>query len=217
MEPGKRKKIVLVAGICLFLGLVALLVMVLPGSRNVSVEVAAVPSDAVLTVDGQPAKLGKLSLKPGKHTLKATRQYFAEAVKEIDTRTLQPKEVVYLLLGANTPEAQILLLSREADQMLYEKAIGAEFSKTQAQLLKDYPFIQDLPYRTLDFKIDYAVNDKQQVSLKVELYPVATTPGTTEYKQQLEQFKKRALDYIKSQKIDTSRITVTFSPDPNKL
>jgi hypothetical protein len=183
-----------------------------------AIEIAVAPSDSMITVDNQPSKPGKVYLKPGKHTIKASRQYFTDVSKVVDTKSLKPDQTIYLLPGADSPEA-IKWLNDHPEELARRESIGSAQTAANAEVVeKKYPFIKDLPHRTLDYKIDYSLSGEDyKISFQITFYPVAVTPGTSEYKQQLLQYQQAALKYLKDQGIDTKTANISYSPDPNKL
>lgn len=217
MQFLKNKKVlvIVVSAIVLSLLVVGLATLERQLSRGVKVEIIVVPTDSSLTIDGEPASPGIVSLSPGKHTLKASREFFGDAVEEIDTETLDAEQPIYLVLDSNTPEAEQYMTDNPDQQMLRENAFGQEFSNTSQSILERYPITTQLPYTTIDYRIDYEVTENKDVKFVVTLYPVATEPGSDMYKQQLNDFKQNALSYLSSRGVDTATTDISFSPDPD--
>lgn len=222
MQPERRNKIVLFTGVATFVVFIAFLWFLIAGLANkVAVEVFVVPSDASITVDGKPVNLskGKISIRKGKHTFEATRHYFKNVQQQVDTQNLPTNKTIYLALHPNSPEGEKYLQEHPQEQARYERIAGAAFSAVNEKLLKNYPITRQLPYETLDFKIDYDVSrDKKAVVFLVKLYePAAVTPGTDLYKKELTVHKSQALGYLKDNGVDTNKVKITFTPDPDKL
>lgn len=209
-------KIIISAVITLSL-LIALMLLLFRTSSfgGITVEVIVVPTDSTLTIDGEVAQPGKITLSPGKHTLKATREHFGDVVKEIDTDTVDPSTPIYLMPHPDTPEAIEYLKNDPSEQQLRERGAGQEFTQTQQRLLQDYPILTNLPYQTIDYKIDYQVAESGDVQFTITLYPPnAITPGTTEYKTQLRSFVASALEYMEDNEVDTNTANINITPNP---
>lgn len=71
-----------------------------------------------------------------------------------------------------------------------------------------------LPKETLDYRIDYTqAGDNNQYVYTITLYAVINGPqDRPQYEQELKQYKQEALDYIKSQNIDPSTLTINYVP-----
>lgn len=216
MQPEHRNRRVIVIGVAVLFVVAALVwYFTSGGGARMKTEIYVAPSDTKVTMDGKPVKTGPVSIKKGKHTFKATRQYFADVTKTIDTATLTGEKVIYLGLAPNDPRGQAFLDSHPEELDRYERISGAEFSALQEKLLKDFPITNRLPYQTVDYKIDYDVTeDKQSVVFLVKFYmPNALTPGTDRYNNQLLKLKAQALKYLESNGVDTKKAKITFTPD----
>jgi hypothetical protein len=209
MSP-KRKKLLIIAGVSALVLLVGFAIFSsLQHRGETKVNIVVAPRDSTITIDGQPAKHGTAYLKPGAHTIKASRQYFADAIEKVHTSELDNGQEIYLLPEANSPEA-LQWLEDHPEEMELREAIGASRAAEGAQdNLEKYPFIRDLPYKTLDYQVDYALNG-DELTLIVTLYPVAVTPGTKLYEEQVEEFKQKALTYLRSQGIDLAKTKIEY-------
>lgn len=219
MDPDKKSKLRLIAVIALVFGVFFMIWYFVfgPGDRT-SVEIFVAPSDAKVVMDGKPINAGMVSIKPGKHTFEASRQYFESVKKEVDTADLGAAKTIYLALYPNSPEGEAFLAANPDEQMRYERVSGAEYSALQRKLLDEYPITTKLPYETLEYEVDYDVTQDGEVVFLVKFYvPNAIRPGTDAYKQELLRLKDVALSYLESQGVDTKKIQVKYSPDPSAL
>jgi hypothetical protein len=175
------------------------------------VNIIVSPRDSMVTVDGVAVKSGKVYVKNGTRTLKASRQYFTAVTKTINTNDFKAGQVIYLIAGADSPEA-LKWLEDHPDEATFRESAGSGQADAKAQeMIAKYPFLADLPYQTLDYKIDYSIDSKtSKVSLQVTLNPVAVQPGSDLYDQQINQYKDEALQYLKNQGVDTTAIGITF-------
>ncbi|HZM64404.1 MAG TPA: hypothetical protein VFB59_04695 [Candidatus Saccharimonadales bacterium] len=217
MQPEKRNKIFVIVGSVVVVALLVFLWILFSSGQKSVVEIFVAPSDAKVTVDGKEIIDNKIQLSKGEHVFAATREHFESVTKTIDTGTLRGDRIVYLALGVNTPEAQAYLGEHIDEQERFERIGSAEVSDTQDKIAAEYPVTAKLPYQTTDYKIDYNVTDDQKVIFDVTLFPVGAAPGSSLYKEKLERYKTQALNYLKSQGVDTFGATITFSPDPASL
>lgn len=79
------------------------------------------------------------------------------------------------------------------------------------------PFLAKLPYETLEYKIDYKItpgaNGKVDVSLIIDLYAVLNNAQQkAAYQQQLQEYKQKALLWMKGQGVDEQRYPITYNP-----
>ena len=121
----------------------------------------------------------------------------------------------------NSPEGETFLENNPQEELLYERIGGAEFNAVNEKLGRDYPITNELPYETVDYKIDYDISkDRKTVIFLIKLYePAAVATGTDLYKQELQRYKQEALDYLRDNGVDTNSdgVAVTVTPDPDNL
>lgn len=214
-STGFNKKIV-IAGGAVVLGIVALLIALsIPRVGKVRVNVETLPNDSTVTVDGVKVKgNGSIYVTPGKHTLKASRQYFTTVTVKFDTEDPNLDDPIYLMPGAESDEAIAYLVQNPELAAAREAMGGDKANREQTEFSDKYPVTDKLPYQTYDYKIGYLVNDDGTVTYDIELYPVAVTPGTELYRQQLEDFLGQALNWLRGQGVDTTKAKINVSPDP---
>ncbi len=222
MVQNQRKLIIILFITAFIIG--ALFLLLKP--KRLQVTVTAIPNDSTITLGGKTIKNGKVTLTPGIHVLKASRQYFDAHSVTIDTAKIDsPKQTIYLLPKANSPEARQWLIDHPTIQQEIERVGGINAARVRQQLISDYPILTSLPHETLDYKIsystgidpkDYSIIPAQKVSFIVTLYPIADpASNNADYKQQLKEYKNKALKYLKDNDIDPIKETITFSPNPN--
>jgi hypothetical protein len=134
MDPDNkatRNKVFAAIGIGLF---IVLIIISLYITRGVKITIKALPSDSLITVDGKEADGDTVSLKPGIHTLKASRQYFADTTKIINTKDINPADTIYLLPKPNSPEAKKWLVDHPDVQRQIEVLGGKETDDIQNKL-----------------------------------------------------------------------------------
>jgi hypothetical protein len=215
--PSKQKKILIIMG-TISLVILPLMIFASIGSKlvNVKVTVAVSPADARITVDGQESRTGSLSLSKGKHAIVATRDHFTTTRTALDTEKLTGNQTFYIVMTPADEAGRQYLANHPEEQTLREQAAGNAFSYTQQTIADRYPFVTELPYETIDYKVDYVTNQDNTIRLKIFIYPVAKTTGSQQYNQEVAKFKAEAQSYLKSKKIDTSKVQVEYIIESNE-
>lgn len=198
------------------LAAVWVIALALSRAGKVPVTLVVSPPDSTVTIDGKPAKAGKIYLNKGKHTLKATRKYFSNYIKTIDTATLEKDATIYLLPAPNSPEADAYINSHPEDVQIRAIAGGKEYTDTVEKTNREYPVLTKLPVDAIDYTIDYSVDEQQNVVFEVTLIPVGTSPGSDLYIAQLKEFKALALAWLTKEGVDIKKANISITPDPDK-
>ena len=209
-----RVVIAVVAGLLVFGWMVWLIAK---DAGRVKLEIIVFPSDATLTIDGKKEKPGKIAVTKGEHTLKATRQYFGDVTKKINTNDLDLTQPVFVATDPNTRSAAEYLSAHPEEESLLERVRGSEFVESQDSLIRKYKFLSVLPHEAIDYSIRYEVSSDRSVAdrsvvLIVTLHLVSS-PGETGYQEEVGLYKKEALDYLKLNGADTTKTPVVFKND----
>lgn len=213
----RKRAIIIIALVVIGLAVIGILASRKPNSKNVTVTVKAAPAASTLTLDGHTVSAGDVALTPGKHTFTASLKYFDTVSKTVDTKTLNTAKPIILLPKPSSPEAKQWLQDHPEAQTEREQAGDTQASLDTQQLRDTYPIVSKLPYETLEYKIDYAFDNKNNFSLSVTLYPTADPANASQYKQELQMYKGQAMDYLIQNGVDTSKVPVTFNPDPDSV
>lgn len=179
----------------------------------IGVKVVVLPTDSTLMIDSKTTRPGKIYLTKGDHTLVAYRMDFENDKKSISTNDISKDETIYMLPAARSVAAKQWLLQHPDIQRQREAAGGAEAERARALLVSKYPIINKLPYENFHFKIDYSVDSNSKLSFTITLYAIINRPSQyDEYKQQLQQYKTEALQYLSSNGVDPARFTIKYIP-----
>jgi len=210
MEP-KQKMVMIVAGI-LVLGLLVFGVINIVAHRGkLHIAVLVTPSDSSLTIDGRPAKPGKVWLTKTTHTFKATRQYFDPVSRTLNLANIDSTTPIYVNPLPNSPEAQKYLSEHPEEQTQREAAGAAQATSTQNQLNKD-SLVGKLPFFAPgdEFTVDYDTTTDANGNSKVTIFVIADSDTA----------KQHALDWIRRQGSDPANLTIVYQtsdtpPDPS--
>ena len=218
MDSNKQRNLVIIGGIVFLVVVIGVWFFtnkVKPDTT--SFTLAYSPVDATVTLDGQPVKAGTVVVKKGSHALVGTRKYFTKATREITTENDLPGTTIYLVLGADTPEAKKYVADHPEEGDIREGASDTQVTIDNDKLIKNYPFIQYLPHETLDYDIEYHTNKDLTVELDVTLNPVTNPADAASYKSELEDYQGEAIEYMKNNNMDPTKLKINWSPDPAKL
>jgi hypothetical protein len=214
LQPLLQDKRIVILGAAVIFILMIIVVWLATGGGKVTLDIAVTPRDATVTIDGKASSAGKVQVAPGKHTIKASRQDFTEVTREIDTARMAPGTTIYMVLDPTNDSGRKYLTDHNDDQMLRERAFGQEFSDTQAQILDNYPITSDLPYETLEFKVDYEVDESKNVNFKVTIFVPSSTPDNQARVQaEYDAHKQQAIDWMRSKGVDTDKAKITYTQE----
>lgn len=169
---------------------------------KVGVRVVLLPSDSKLTIDGKSARAGTVYFTKTTHTLKAGRQYFTDVTKTINFATFDKSQTIYLQPLPDSYQAKQYLSDHPDIQQQREAADGKQAEQIQNELSKN-KLIGLLPYSGPgnEYVVDYRSETQADgVSQKITYYIEADTNQT----------KQAALDWIKQQGFDPTKLTIVY-------
>jgi hypothetical protein len=211
-QGGSPKKIILIGGAAVVIVVLAFLILLLGKTRTYEYKALVAPVDSTFTIDGRPAKAGKIKLSKGRHTLKATRELFEGTTVIIDTKDLYPGQAILVLPKAVTAEAKKWLEDHPDTTGVADEIGAVQVTQRSETIDQQYPVVQNLPYTTLDYKIDYAIDDDLNISFTITLYPYAKPDDPVGRQQQLKAFKTKALGFLSGWGIHTDSVPITYVP-----
>ena len=101
----------------------------------------------------------------------------------------------------------------------------SESEKRQAAAKTDpvdaNPFLSNLPYETLHYKVDfsYVKGSTTNYLLTVTLFAILNNPNNpasvADYRAQLVAYRSEALKWISGKGVDTEKVSITYSPNPD--
>ena len=208
-----KKKLLIIVGVIIGSLLILLAAILATGSASVRTEVIALPEDSSITLNDEPIEAGTVTLEPGTHTFVASREHFSDAVVTIHTDDIASGEPIYLLPTPDTDEAFEILAQDPDLQFRREEAGALESERSQRAILRDHPYVENLPHEAISYKIDYGFDENDEIFFIVTLYiPTATPEGTEEYDRQTAIIEQRARNYLQDIGVDTSEADITFRP-----
>ncbi len=166
------------------------------GSGNISIT--TIPSGAKIVIDGKsytsPVKIPKLN--SGRHKIVTTKPGFKERFDSIKVSKDKTVEVNLRLYTSKISPATL------KESVIEDQKTLTDFEK----------LIQYLPYSNLHLKIEYLVVAREP-SIKITLYARLNRPDQIEsYKQQLTDYGQEALDWIKSNGVNTEKLNIIWAP-----
>jgi hypothetical protein len=214
MQLPPRVRAIIWAIALIFVGLLAWQLVFYFNHRGlVKVDIQAVPADSQLSIDGRSHESGVTYIKPGQHILLATRQYFDDDRKAIDTADFEKDQIIYMVPAANSEKARQYLQNNPEVQRARESAGGAEQERLRRVTLKRFPFLESLPRETLHYKIDYALGTEGKPKLLITLYPIINGPEDyPRYLDQAKQYKQEALTYLEQNGARPADFDISYTP-----
>lgn len=178
-----------------------------------AITLQTVPSDSTVTMNGKKIDPnGKIYVKRGVYTLKATRKYFDSVSKKIDTKNTGNK-TIYLMPVPNSQAALDWLSNHPEEQKIREAVAGQQEAEIRKALETKNPVITKLPVFNSHYKIDYSIGQKNELRYSVTLYPIINGPSQyAQYQQQLAQYKAEALEFLVANGVNTSTAEISFNP-----
>ncbi|HEV7454146.1 MAG TPA: hypothetical protein VGO07_02700 [Candidatus Saccharimonadales bacterium] len=201
MTPRQKLAIVVVAVIVLVITVVLLVIPPIQHRGKLAVHVFVLPKDSTLTLDGKKVRDGTVYMSSGKHTLKASRQYFDSVSKDIDTAKIDLKQPIYMMPRPTSKLALDWLGNHPDEQQKREAAASFEVDKQQSELAKN-PLIDKLPYTAagIEYIIDYDAETASDGSVTVTIIIKANTSDA----------QNSALQWIRDQGVDPNTLRISF-------
>lgn len=198
----------------IFIGLVGIFgvyqsVVWLSHRGKTAITINAVPSNSVITIDGEQTGPGVHYIEPGRHELTAAHEDegFGKVSRTISVD--DSPQTINLLPSAVSDKAKTFLADNPDEASRREQIGGEEFQKSSEILSRKYPFIGDLPVLTRGFTIYQADAARTKlaagdaaIALRIE----ASTPAD----------RVRAVEWVRDQLgIDPSAIEIDFVDQTN--
>ncbi len=203
-------------------GVIIILLIVIPLlSRigKINVKILASPKDSTVLMDGQPASLGDIWITPGTHSFKVSHQYFFEATKTIDTKTIEAEKTIYIILEPDGEKGLQWLKDHPDDQAIREAFGSQRAEEIQTDIPKEFPIVDKLPQETINYKIDYTTYDasNKKLYLTITLNAILNRPSQlAQYKADLKTYQAEALKFLTDNGVNLDNVVITYEPDPNQ-
>lgn len=170
----KRNKIFMIVGLLIIvLAIVSVLYSLTPRS---TIALALAPEAGFISIDGgsnQPVNNKQnLTVTPGKHTVKFSRDEFDSYSKDITVADKQTVEIV-IALTPRTDAAKQLLVTTGADEVM-QRFDNEKSAKGEDQLNKSYPILSILPIQARLYMVTPCQsvkypNDRTKLALCVDM------------------------------------------------
>lgn len=203
MNTDFTKKIFILASVLIISSILILFVVLnlTRGSGNITIN--TVPGDAQIIVEDEtyksPAKLAKI--KAGEHKVKISKEGY------------KTREEVVIVSKNQTSEVTFRLYT----EVVTPTAVSASIQEARTSKSDLEKLIQFLPHRTYKFWVEALFRDGK-TSVVITVHAIFNKPSQYEnYKKQLKQRSKEALDWIRSKDVDSERLDIIWKPsDPFK-
>jgi|GEM_PF-5437326 len=154
-----------------------------------------------------PAVQGNISVNGTTFTFTPTTAY--QLNSEYTATLKQPVSMGGLQRGDITLHFKVSYLSYSD---LSKKQQQAHLDRTDS-IQRQYPILQSLPYETLNYKIDYALDSNNKITLLISLYGIYNRPSqAASYQHQLIVDQQQALTYLASKGVKPTTYRIIYNP-----
>jgi hypothetical protein len=203
------RKIVYIGAAILALALIVFIFILGLQSKDKTATItiqSVVPNDPTITIDGQKVKAnGDTAVTPGKHTLVAKRNGFADKTQEVEAKNGQPATVRLIM----TPNSQVGYdwLREHPDQAVeWEGQVGQQFDQNSRNTTNRNPLISYLPEIRPTWRVDYGKSEKHPDDPSA--VQIIITYGGADID------KQNALQWIKDQGFNPNDYEIKFQLPP---
>jgi len=156
-----RNRLIAIASVVLiaFILLIAMAVYHYTNSiGKVSVKISVAPADSTLSIDGNRVAGSTVLVKPGEHTLVASRQDFVTATYKFNTENTTE---IPVSLVADNASGQAYITSHRSDFLNVGQIGSSQYDTNSTDLANNYPIVSQLPLDiSPEYKIDYDASKK---------------------------------------------------------
>lgn len=169
-----RTKRIVVLVIGLFVTLFAFLIVSnMRKSDKTHLILKVAPPKAVVTLNDKKTDKDSYQ-KPGKYTVKISRDGFATYKKEITIQKGQDELVMPVSLVPESTEARREAAKYEKEYKELEVLSGKKVNEAGQALQSKYPILSSLPYRSSIYSIEYGTTKEQEFVIQI----FAKSPAT---------------------------------------
>lgn len=122
---------------------------------KVAVEIIAVPSDAILTLNGEKVSNGTVYLKAGEYTIKATKNGYADFSSAASVVDGVSDQIIAAPLTPESDEAEKWASEHQDDYLNLEGRAGESAQKQGEEFQEKNPIVKRLPSNSLLYSIGY--------------------------------------------------------------
>lgn len=120
-----------------------------------SLTIKKLPSNAVITMNGEKVRSGKVYLQPGTYKLKAESEGFATYERTVDITEGQAGVKAFFVLDPVSDQAISEVSKKTKDYIKLEGEAGKYYEDISDNNAATYPIMKELPYRGPLYSIEY--------------------------------------------------------------
>ena len=164
----KYFKIAIVSLIIVGLAILSLVIwQKIQNQGKVAIGIRKLPSDAKIVLNDKTISSSTIYLEPGTYTLKGSSEGFADYERTIDIPDNSEDLKAFFVLDPKSDEALKQVGESTEEYLKLEKEASEYYAKTSEQTADKYPIIEDLPYRSPLYSIEYSlVKDDFKIQIK---------------------------------------------------
>lgn len=167
--------------------------------KKLDISINSIPEGASVEFDGKTYKtpINLKEIKEGSYTLVFSREGYIERKEKIQVSESNRSFLFRLYTQETAPSVLSSDLSESA------QVSGSEFEKLS----------KFLPFKNIKFKVEKQIVGGRP-SIAITLYAILNRPSQfKEYKKDLNQFGKEALDWIRTKGVDPDKLNIIWNPE----
>lgn len=123
---------------------------------KVSVSLNIMPSDASLTLDGNPVKMGETYLRPGIYQLRANRAGFEDYSETLSLE--KDKKTVSIIMTPVSDEAKRWMKDNQSEFNRMESLTEKSVIENGKAFVSRNPIVRKLPYKNFLYSVGYRLD-----------------------------------------------------------
>jgi len=149
-----KQRILIVVILLSLLFLIPIIIFIHSRINSATIDLLVAPESSSIYIDSNKVTNGKIGVIPGKHTVTAKKDGFAEQTLTIDTIANQTVSA-YIVLESNSKSTENWYKTHPEDQKIVEQISSQEYDKESSSYVDDNPIIKYLPYETANYTLNY--------------------------------------------------------------
>ncbi len=164
-----RKQIILL-GILIIVIPIAIILIIFINSliNNATIEVLVAPESSTITIDGRKISNGEIKVTPGTHEISAEKTGFTTQTINVSVEKNSSAQA-FIILESNSDDTKDWFTEHAEDQAIVEQILGEEFNQESASASGQYPIMDDLPYESMNYSIDYGSCDENTFCILIDV------------------------------------------------
>ena len=169
MEPiiSTKKKIIIIVIFAFVFLLIPIIAFTHSRINSASIDLLVAPESSNIHIDNHKVTNGKIGVTPGKHTVTARKDGFAEKSTEVEIKSGETSNV-HFILESNDPSTANWYKDHPEDQKIAQQINDSQFDSEAASYTEENPIIKYLPFETANYSLNYGSCDVSDFCIFVD-------------------------------------------------